>query len=212
MKFIATVFLLFTSFAAFSQTSAWPGGIARIDLGVAEGAPPVVKYDGKRVLVMNKDGHWQAAVGVPLGAATGKGSITLEDGSSRSFDVRDHAYLEQRLTVAQSYVSLSDENLARYNRERGVIDAALNNWHDVPLVDVALSTPVAGPRSSSFGKRRFFNDEPRAPHSGMDIAAAEGAAIRAPLDGVVTTTGDSTSTATRCSSTTARASLRCIAT
>lgn len=190
MRIVTAVAMLFASYVASAQSSSWPGGVAIIELGPAEGPPPIVEYDSKRVLVMNKDGDWHAAVGVPLSAATGKGTITFSDGSSRSFDVREHAYLEERLKVAQSYVSLSEENLARYHRERKVIDAALNNWRDEPLVDITLSAPVEGPRSSSFGKRRFFNDEPRSPHSGMDIAVAEGEPIVAPRNGVITATGD----------------------
>jgi murein DD-endopeptidase MepM/ murein hydrolase activator NlpD len=157
-----------------------------LDLGAAEGPPPVVEYDGKRVLVMNDDGQWRAVVGVPLSAGTGRASISFADGTTLSFDVNEHAYLE----VAKSYVSLSEEDLARYQRERKVIDAALNNWRDIPVDDVRLAIPVEGPRSSSFGKRRFFNNEPRSPHSGMDIAVPEGTPIAAPQAGIVIETGD----------------------
>ena len=190
MRFAATILFLCASSVAFAQASSWPGGVAFIDLGVALGEPPKIEFNGKRVLVMNKDGHWQGVVGVPLSSKPGSASITLPDGTTREFSVREHAYLEERLKVAQSYVSLSDEDLARYNRERKIIDAALNSWREQPLDDITLAAPVDGPRSSSFGKRRFFNDEPRSPHSGMDIAVAEGELIQAPLDGVVTTTGD----------------------
>jgi len=190
MKFIATTFFLFVSAVSLAQQPAWPGGVAFIDLGAAEGTAPVVEYDGKRVLVFDDNGQWRAAVGVALSKPVGSASISLADGSTRSFDVLEHAYLEERLQVAQSYVSLSEENLARYQRERKVIDAALNNWREVAVSDVTLQPPVEGPRSSSFGKRRFFNDEPRSPHSGMDIAVPEGESILAPRAGIVTTTGD----------------------
>ncbi len=190
MRLAATFLVLLLGTVAYSQEPAWPGGIAYIDLGPAEGTAPLVTYDHKRVLVRQTDGNWQAVIGVPLSKETGKASISLADGTVLSFDVTEHAYLEEHLKVAQSYVSLSEENLARYHRERKIIDAALNNWRDQALDDIALATPVEGPRSSSFGKRRFFNDEPRSPHSGMDIAVPEGRPIQAPLDGVVTTTGD----------------------
>ncbi len=190
MRFVATVFVLLLGTVAFSQESSWPGGIAFIDLGPAEGAVPLVTYDNKRVLVMRKDGNWQAVIGVPLSKGAGKASINLADGTSLSFDVNEHAYREQHLEVAQSYVSLSQEDLDRNTQERKIINAALNNYRDEPLDDVSLAPPVDGPRSSSFGSRRFFNGEPRNPHSGMDIAANEGTPISAPRSGIVTSTGD----------------------
>ena len=168
------VLALLLTLSAHAQDGAWPGGIAFLDLGVAEGAPPKVEYGGKRILVMNDKGRWRAAVGVSLKTDVGPASITMPDGTTRSFEVREHAYSEQRLEVERSYVSLSEENLERVGRERKIIDAALNNWRDEPLADVGLTAPVDGPRSSSFGLRRFFNDEPRNPHSGMDIAAPAG--------------------------------------
>jgi len=190
VRLAATVFMMCFYAVSSAQDSSWPGGVAMLDLGAAEGAPPAVEFDGKHVLVMNNAGRWQAVVGVPLSAEIGRANITLEDGTTISFVVNDHAYLEEHLKVAQSYVSLSEENLARYQRERVVIDAALNNWRDVPVDGVALASPVEGPRSSSFGKRRFFNDEPRNPHTGMDIAVPEGTPIAAPRAGVVSETGD----------------------
>ena len=189
MKLKALLILLLLP-AIVNAGSAWPGGIAFLDLGPADGDPPVVNFDGKRVLVMNHEGQWRAAVGVPLSAATGRASITFESGITLAFDVVEHAYAEEHLQVARSYVALSEEDLARYHRERKVIDAALNNWRDVPLAGVALESPVDGPRSSSFGKRRFFNNEPRNPHTGMDIAVPVGTPIRAPRAGVITETGD----------------------
>jgi murein DD-endopeptidase MepM/ murein hydrolase activator NlpD len=173
-----------------AQSSAWPGGIAFIDLGAANGTRPVVEFSGKRVLVMNDGGRWRAAVGVPLDAVVGTAEISMANGTTHAFEIDAHAYREQRLQVAKNYVSLSEENLERVINERKVIDAALSNWRDAPLDGVNLTAPVAGPQSSSFGLRRFFNDEPRSPHKGMDISASQGEPIVAPRDGVVTTTGD----------------------
>jgi len=185
------LFLLAVLLAAATSEAgeAWPGGIAFLDLGPADGATPAVKYAGRRVLVAESGGRWRAAVGIPLDADPGRATVTLGE-TTLSFDVREHAYREQRLTVNQSFVSLSDENLERVRREREIIDAALTNWRDVSVDGVELTAPVAGRRSSSFGLRRFFNDEPRAPHKGMDIAAVEGTPVLAPRAGVVTAVGD----------------------
>ena len=69
---------------AAADDTAWPGGIAMIDLGAVAGAPPVVTYKDRRVLVMNHDGRWHAVVGVPLDSAVGEASIILADGSIKS--------------------------------------------------------------------------------------------------------------------------------
>jgi murein DD-endopeptidase MepM/ murein hydrolase activator NlpD len=90
----------------------------------------------------------------------------------------------------QSYVTPDQAQLDRIGRERKIIDAALTNFRDVPVEDIALDAPVDGRRSSSFGLRRFFNEQPRSPHKGMDIAAGTGTPIKAPRGGVVTATGD----------------------
>ena len=181
--------LLCLSAALIADDGAWPGGVAFIDLGAAKGTAPVVEFNGKRALVMNEDGNWRAVIGVPLSAAVGSATVSLGDGTLLSFDIQEHAYREQRLEVAPGFVSLSDENLARVGKERRIIDSALNNWRNEPLDGVDLQAPVDGPRSSSFGLRRFFNDQPRSPHSGMDIAATAGTAVLAPRAGIVKATG-----------------------
>jgi murein DD-endopeptidase MepM/ murein hydrolase activator NlpD len=87
-------------------------------------------------------------------------------------------------------VSPKPAQLERIARERKIIDTALGTFRDQPIDNVTLASPVTGPRSSSFGLRRFYNDEPRSPHKGMDIAAPQGTDITAPRDGLVSATGD----------------------
>ena len=177
--------------AAAPQHAPWPGGIAVIDVGPAEAPRPIVEFDERRVLVARNGGRWQAAVGIPLDAPTGEMSIRVNTARDVMFEVHEHAYREQRLTVKnKKYVSPDEAQLERIGRERRIIDSALNNWRDIEIDGLALTPPVDGRRSSSFGLRRFFNDQPRSPHKGMDIAAPEGTVILAPGNGIVTATGD----------------------
>ena len=172
-----------------------PGGTAVIELDVVgSDAAPVVTFGGKRALVLNNDGSWLAVIGIPLSQPVGMSEIkvraTGRESSSIDFEVVPHSYREQRLNVSKSYVDLTEEQLSRVGRERKIIDSALTNFDEVTLNDLSLIAPVAGPRSSSFGLRRFFNDQPRSPHKGMDIAANLGTPIVSPVDGTVTATGN----------------------
>jgi murein DD-endopeptidase MepM/ murein hydrolase activator NlpD len=178
-----------TAWAA-PDDSRRPGGVAIIDVGSAELVMPAVSFDDRSVLVMQDADRWKAVAGIPLDTDPGTLSLTV-NGIKVTVTIIEHGYAEQRLTVTnQSYVTPDQAQLDRVGRERKIIDGALNNFRDVPLTGIVLAAPVGGPRSSSFGKRRFFNDEPRAPHKGMDISAAQGVPIKTPRAGVVAATGD----------------------
>jgi murein DD-endopeptidase MepM/ murein hydrolase activator NlpD len=165
-----------------------------VDVGPATEPPPVVTRDGRRVLVRADGGRWRAVVGIPLEAAAGKDSIVVRtrEGATRTveFPVESRDYVTQRLKVAPKHVDLSFDALERTKRERERLMKVLATWSDRPPSTLALAVPVPGPRSSSFGSRRVFNDQPRNPHTGMDIAAPTGTPIVAPAAGMVVDVGD----------------------
>jgi len=171
---------------------AAPGGVVIVKLGVAT-EPPVVYYDGHRVLVRARDERWEAVVGVPLSATVGGQHLEwrLPDGQMRkvSFRIGPHKYATQSLKVPPAQVDLSKEDLERVERERMHIAEVLDSWSAPGSDTLALAQPADGARSSSFGSRRFFNKQPRNPHTGMDIAAPSGAPVRAPLTGRVIDVG-----------------------
>jgi murein DD-endopeptidase MepM/ murein hydrolase activator NlpD len=82
------------------------------------------------------------------------------------------------------------EDLARIEREQEIIRRAFATWTEEPLSSLQCRLPVHGRISSVFGLRRFFNNEPRQPHSGLDIAAPIGTPVLAPLAGTVIETGE----------------------
>jgi len=180
------------------RASAVPGGVLLIDVGALAadgGAAPVVTLDGVRTMVVPREGQWTAVVGVPLSQAapaTLELRVQYRNGSERRIGaaIADKAYASQHLKVKPGQVNLSKADLARNSAERERIRAALATWSPAPPDTLALRQPVPGPRSSSYGLRRFFNGEARNPHTGMDIAAPTGTPIRAPADGLVIDTGD----------------------
>ena len=177
------------------RESRVPGGIAILDLGTADQPPGAVVFNGHGAPVLRNGDSWVAVVGIPLDTAPGKHAATLRpdrgDARKLEFTVADKRYDEQRLKVTnQRHVEPSKEDLERIDRERKRIDAALGNFAAGRVPQFVLRAPVDGRRSSSFGLRRFFNDQPRNPHTGMDIAAPTGTPILSPAPGVVTDTGD----------------------
>ena len=176
-----------------------PGGVARLALGAAAQRPRAFTagVDGAGevpVLVLGGPTGWTALLGIPLSATPGRAHLRVEDagGASRTlaYTIAPKQYREQRLTVAPRTVDLSPEDEARWERERAH-QAGVMATFSTPLPgSLALKVPVPGRRSSSFGLRRVFNGQPRNPHSGMDIAAAMGTPVLAPLPARVIDTGN----------------------
>jgi murein DD-endopeptidase MepM/ murein hydrolase activator NlpD len=82
------------------------------------------------------------------------------------------------------------EDLVRIREESARMRAEYASFSEPLDSPLPFVLPVEGPLSSSFGRRRVLNGQPRAPHSGLDIAAVEGTPILSPAPGTVTLTGD----------------------
>jgi murein DD-endopeptidase MepM/ murein hydrolase activator NlpD len=182
--------------AAANAIAGVPGGIEVIALPTdVEG----VWFEGRPVMVIPGPGsELVAVVGIPLSVEPGTRHVTIDasTGSFRhNFTVVEKAYPEQHITIAdQQMVTPAARNLERIRREAASMRAQYRRFE--PLAEPVQQSPfpmlqpVQGIVSSEFGLRRFYNGEARRPHSGLDIAAAEGTPIVAPAAGRVTLTGD----------------------
>ena len=180
---------------AWPRAAAVPGGIARLDLGPAA-TRPVAHWGDLPLLVLGDARRWTALVGIALSTTPGPARMAVQTGDGNphllDFTVAPKRYPVQKLKVAPGKVNLSAEDGARAERERAHLATVLATFSE-PLPDASLlrmAAPVPGPRSSSFGLRRVFNGQPRSPHTGMDIAAATGTPVLAPLSGRVIDIGD----------------------
>ena len=163
--------------------TAVPGGIYRWPL--PDGATDL-RFNTRPVLTRGAE----ALVGLPLSQPLGPADITYRLGDqtrSHAFEVSDKAYSEQHITLKnREMVNPNPEQLARIRRESSRQRALYLTFSDRTPPQNGFLRPLEGPVSSLFGHRRFFNGEPRNPHSGLDIAAPTGAEIRAPADAEVT--------------------------
>lgn len=170
-----------------------PGGIALIKLKT--GLKPVkVTYRNKRVLTIKNKEAWYAIVGLPLATKPGRHHISLKNNhgeSQVSFTVNGKEYATQHLTIKNKRkVNPTADDLQRIYKEKIIIKKALRTFSETDDVSLNFNIPVEGRFSSPFGLRRFFNGQARKPHSGLDIAAAEGTPVKSPTKGTVITTGN----------------------
>ena len=182
-----TLTVLVTSCLAIAlpQQDAVPGGVVVIAVDGQN-----VSYKGTPVWVVQDGAQRKAIVGIPLSAETGTHYLDV-DGRKIAFEVMSKEYRVQRLTIENKRkVNPEKRDMDRIWRERKEMDSAFLKFDTSVETDTAFAVPVKGPMSSSFGLRRILNDQPRSPHSGMDIAAPEGEPVYSPSAGVVTAAGD----------------------
>lgn len=183
---------------SFIESSQVPGGIALVSLDTKQfpvrGEPPTITWNKKAVAVAADGEQYLALVGIPLSTPTGTQTLTVTDThgvkSIVSFEVAAKTYEEQRLIIKDKRkVNPAPIDMERINRENKRLKEVKTYKADRMIAD-SFDWPLAGIMSSPFGLKRFYNDQARRPHGGIDIAAPEGTPILAPADGLVVETGD----------------------
>ena len=150
----------------------------------------------------SNDTGWFALLGVDLDVAPGPYEVDAVfryagDGEDRqerrmlALTVVPKDYPTTRLTVEPKYVELSPENQQRAAEDKQLINAAYATTVAQPYWTDDFIVPIPGVTGGrNFGHRRVFNEQPRAPHSGADLTAAEGTEVLATNRGRVVLTGD----------------------
>ena len=204
MKFLTKLALVAATTALFSaqlfalpQHNPVPGGIAVIPVPLSTST---VLFENRQVMLLSSQKGKYAVVGISLKTRPGDyplelthktASDTDEHQSMLSFQVGAKEYRVQRLTIENKRkVNPYKEDMDRIIRERNEMNKAFKSFENLaqPAVDFVL--PAEGPISSPFGLKRILNDQPRNPHSGLDIAAPTGTPIHAPAAGRVTAVGN----------------------
>lgn len=176
------------------RSAAVPGGVAIVSLGRAQ-STPLARLNDARVLVAGDESEWFAVVGISLDTAAGTTLPLTVEREGRgpetiAIEIAPKRYETQHLRVKPGQVDLSPEDFARYEQERAHLENVRRTFTDSPPESLRLLQPCEGPRSGSFGKRRFFNGQARNPHNGMDLAAPTGTPVIAAGSGAVLDVGD----------------------
>lgn len=139
-------------------------GFLGIDLAAAPGV------HSWTIKTEDRDGHWEEA----------RSGLTV---APKNFPVR-------RLRVAQEFVTPPAAVQDRIRREAELLALVYSMPSPEWLGDGPFILPHGGRPADNFGERRFFNDEPRSPHTGLDIAAPMGDPVRASNSGRVVLASD----------------------
>ncbi len=183
-RFLSLLLVLISPSIAYAE--AVPGGVYTWPLPTGADS---ITFNGKPVMIHR--GH--ALVGLPITTEPGTATLAYElDGNpgQHNFEVVAKAYTEQHIQIENpAMVNPPAETLERIRTELS-LQRSLYAQFNEPVIFNAFRQPLEGRVSSLYGHRRYFNGQPRSPHSGLDLAAPAGTPISAAAPGVVTLARD----------------------
>jgi murein DD-endopeptidase MepM/ murein hydrolase activator NlpD len=160
-----------------------PGGLV-----IGQTAPgSSVHVDDRHVRVSN-DGRFVFGVGRDAkGAVDVRIKLPGREEIKQAVNISKRDYLIQRIDgLPARKVEPTPEDQAKIEADWILLNKAKSTDSDaLAFADQAI-WPVIGPISGIFGSQRILNGKPRSPHRGVDVAARQGTAVNAMLDGVVT--------------------------
>jgi len=189
--FLTLVFGAAAPAAAFKVTvkpaSVRQGDVAMI---VVTGAPNAPGMDGivagRPLFFFPYADGYAALIGVDLEEKSGKAPwrIGFVDGSGAShhasgrIPIMTRSFPVQRLSLPKGMVDLSPANESRAEMEAARLRALYDTITSERLWRGRFTRPVASDvKAEGFGFRRVINGKPRAPHSGVDLAAPAGTPV-----------------------------------
>ena len=178
---------------ALPQQALVPGGIALLQLPNHK-QDNKIYFNNQRIAVFPYKNTWIAMAGIALSTKPGdyEFSIKHADGLSvnSTVTIKYKKYAEQHITIKNKRkVNPHIEDMNRIASESIRKKRAKKQYSESPP-SADFIWPVTGRISGIFGLRRFFNEQERRPHSGLDIAAKEGTPIQAVANGTVIDAGD----------------------
>ncbi len=172
----------------------YPGAVVRIMAVPPKGATGgSVRLAGREFGGFLEKGLLWVYIAVDLNTPPGPYRLDYTMGDwqgHRMVTVRDREFAEERLQVSSSFVELGELTLARVEREKARLDEVWYSRSPERRWELAFLQPAKGELGSPFGLRRFFNGEPRSPHSGLDVKADTGEPVFASNSGRVVVAED----------------------
>ncbi len=171
------------------------GGICRVTVYPQEGYKVKSANFAANPLILKKmaDGGYTGIIGAGLKERPGRKRLTVKLFSdqgvsrvlSRKILVKQKKYPEEHLKVSKKMVEFPPPILRRVLADQQAVRNACSRVTSMIYWDLPFIWPVNSRILSPFGLHRFFNGQPRSPHSGVDLRARTGTVIKAPNHGRV---------------------------
>lgn len=177
------VLLVALVMAGTAEAAELTGRLEQGGLALGQARPGAqVRLDGRSVPV---DAEGRFLLGFGRDAAAH--AVLEVDGQAQNLAIARREWKVQRIQgLPPAKVTPDPAELARIAQENELVTERRVRASATALFLAGTASPADGPVSGVFGSQRVLNGEPRAPHSGTDIAAATGAPVHAVADGVVT--------------------------
>ena len=146
------------------------------DSGGIFALPVSSEYISNDYLLFEIDGKSYVIAGMPY--VLEEKVIKIDDKEIKVLPVN---YGESRITIENdSLVNPSSSDQERAAKERKLLQSVLTKKSNFILSDLRFLRPVEGAVTSGFGKKRFINDLPRAPHLALDLDGFDGTLLLHP--------------------------------
>jgi len=175
-----------------SSDSVPQGDLTLIRISVKKGETVRVTWLEREIsLITNPDQTlWQGFLAADLQEEPGNYKALVSvfpSGRERQYDIEvvDKDYGVRNLTLPKEMVDLDEETLKRVRMESEIIKSLWGTPASTPNWSKSFIRPVEGDVVGPFGRRSIINNQPRSPHTGVDLRGAEGTPVKAVNDGKV---------------------------
>ena len=168
------------------------GDLILIRIKAEKGEKVRFKWRGKEIsLIPDPDGtSWRGFLAADLNLKSGryKALVTVSPlGYKKQLDIEvvDKDYGVRNLTLPEAMVTLDEETLKRVSKESDIINGLWRLPASAAVWSGSFLRPIDGEVVGTFGTGSIINNQPRSPHTGVDLKGEEGTPIKAVNDGNV---------------------------
>ena len=168
------------------------GDLILIRIKAEKGEKVRFKWRGKEIsLIPDADGtSWRGFLAADLNLKSGryKALVTVSPlGYKKQLDIEvvDKDYGVRNLTLPEAMVTLDEETLKRVSKESDIINGLWRLPASAAVWSGSFLRPIEGEVVGAFGTGSIINNQPRSPHTGVDLKGEEGTPIKAVNDGKV---------------------------